>query len=271
MMIQPAISWVLQQLPETPSTVAEAAAIADLKARVARSRLFQMVVVASNHYVFLQGSRPTTSCPFDVLYYDALPTQLPGCRAASEKLARMLGLLASDGVLPESEPGCQRDGWSCGLWCLQEQEHQIRKVWRNEPISSKVPIAKVLHRLNEWIEKVSPAAKALLQAKPKASKQASPLTYEDAVQAALTCSKCNVNKTLGTKGCSLCMGMFFQPMRQRKGTDTNVTSFLVGHGYTNSENMVRVPFRNCVTEKAFSSPKTAFVGGGHFGGGSMGY
>ena len=80
-------------------------------------------------------------------------------------------------------------------------------------MASKVPIVKMLHRLNEYIEKLSPAAKS-----------GTPLTLEDAIQASFACSKCHVTKSNGTKGCSQCMGPFFQPLRVRAKKDLHVTS-----------------------------------------------
>ena len=56
----------------------------------------------------------------------ASPTQRLSPDAAT-KIARRLGLFSAEVTqLPDSPPGPQKDGWSCGIWVLQFMEAKAR-------------------------------------------------------------------------------------------------------------------------------------------------
>ena len=221
-MFGPSNAVALQGCKPDPMSMSQsdAASYVERRRYVDQARFVQMAICQNAHYVLLQASRPLTSSPWKLFYYDPLPEQLPDCWAAAQNVAWYLGLLPEENELPDSPGGQQQDGWSCGLWVLQEQEHQLRQLWRNEPTSSKVPIYQILHRLNDFIGRVSPAAKAALSAVPGGTKVV-PTTLQEALQAAVLCSKCHVTKTFGTKGCSQCMGPFFQSAKERRKVDPN--------------------------------------------------
>ena len=208
-MFSPAEAVSMQQgIPEVLS-LPDATAVSKRRDIVAKASLVQIAICADNHFVYLQGQRPAPTSPWELLYRDSLPVEKPVCRAAAENVAMYLGLLPDGGTFPHSQPGVQADGWSCGLWVLQEQEHQLRQCWRFEPATSKAPIQSILHRLNDFVSRVSPAAKVALAECEKKSSRIVPLTIEEAYQAALLCTKCHITKS-GHKGCSQCMGPFFK-------------------------------------------------------------
>ena len=135
-MYGPSAAIAMQVSKPDPMSEADAKGCAAQRKLVDKARLVQIAVCASSHYVLLQASRPSTSSPWELFYLDPLPEQLPGCWAAAQNVAWYLGLLPEGLPLPESPGGLQADGWSCGLWVLQEQEHQLRRFWRNEPSPS---------------------------------------------------------------------------------------------------------------------------------------
>ena len=192
---------------ETPEILSKAdmAGQTERRGTVSKASLVQVAICADDHFVYLQGQRPAPTSPWELLYVDSWPVEKPVCRAAAENVARYLGMLPGGVAFPHSLPGLQADGWSCGLWVLQEQEHQLRKLWKQEPITSKPSLKSILHRLNDFVSRVSPAAKKSLGPVDKASDRIWPKTIQEAYQAALSCSKCHTTK-VGHKGCSQCMG-----------------------------------------------------------------
>ena len=222
-MLHPQEALTIQDSPGEGTGVSDAIGQAAMKDQVDKARLVQVILHAKGHFVYFQASRTSTSGPWTLLYQDSMADGYPECRDAAQNLARYLGLLSAGIALPASQGGLQRDGWSCGLWSLQEQEHQLRLL-RHEPVSSKIPIQHILQRLNDFATRVSPAAKKLLEAakakKSTSGASGSPMTFEEAVAASFLCTKCHATK-LGTKGCSQCMGSFFQAQRLRRGKAIN--------------------------------------------------
>ena len=193
-----------------PLSDSDAEAIVKARDQVDKACLVQCILCASNHFVYMHGKRPTTKHQWEIMYHDPLPEQLPGCRLAAKNVLTYLGILPADTPLPESTPGLQRDGWSCGLWTIQEQEHQLRK-FLHEPVTTKIPFGQVLHRLNDFISRVSPAAKAAMPVARSVRRM--PSTMAEAIEASWACAKCHVTKSTGQKGCTQCMGSFFTPVR----------------------------------------------------------
>ena len=180
------------------------------------------VVWATNpaHYTLIRAQRQSLHSAWEPQFWDPYSRELRSSREAAEKLLVNLGLLPATSKLPAPAPGPQLDGWSCGLQVLAKMEAWMRE-WRGEQPGPDVDITEVRLRLNEFLHKLKgpapggphpaagisgPAAKAT----DKAPKHA---TLEDALIAAHDCSKCRVNKRYLTKGCSECMGTWFEQIR----------------------------------------------------------
>jgi hypothetical protein len=186
---------------------------------IAASTTVSVPVWASGHYTYLHAEKSSLVPSWQLVYTDSLPGEAVSCYQAATSVAKRLGLLEPAGQLPHSTPGQQRDGWSCGLWVLQEMEARVRA--RRKEVLGKPPcIQQIQGRLNEFILKLKPPATPDPKAKAKAKAQAKaqPVAHaslEEALQAALGCSKCRTTK-LGQKGCQKCMGDWFHQIRKHK-------------------------------------------------------
>ena len=119
----------------------------------------------------------------------------------------------------------QNDAWSCGIWVLKWIEADLRA--RRDEVPMPLSIQMVTKRVNVFIEKLK--QKALLPAAAKAAAPAPPAvpevlpdpvgdkfkTLEEALDAAASCKKCLPTQR-GTKGCSQCMGNWFEQIRLQK-------------------------------------------------------
>ena len=143
-------------------------------------------------------------------------------------VSRILRKLQLIGEADECPPRCnemfQEDGWTCGLWTARWVERSLREL-RGEGRLRPASIKDAMVRGNEFIKKIKdagikPKAKAKPEAKapakPKVYKSVEPVfeTLEQALKAALTCTKCLPTKH-GTKGCRACMGECFEQIRQK--------------------------------------------------------
>ena len=199
-------------------SLSDTTALKAMRATIVIARFVQIAICASGHFVLLQARRQDPTMPWELLYQDPLPKEIPGCRAAAQNVAMYLKLLPEGSAVPASEPGFQKDSWSCGLWVLQEQEHQLRRVWREEPVTSKVPLQSILHRLNDFVGRVSPTAKLAMVASKKEPSHIHLLSLQDAFEASVKCTKCKPTM-LGHKGCNKCMGPFFKQAKDLRIKD----------------------------------------------------
>jgi hypothetical protein len=163
--------------------------------RLTDARVILLPIVASGHYTCIHGAQIFRDV-WDLQYFYALPVQIQGCRNAATKIARRLDLFSVEVTqLPDSRPGPQKDGWSCGIWVLQLMEAKAR-LFRGEHPMPDLPFKAFAHRANEFIEKFSSAALAASQAaKPaKAFEKPPPETMAQAIEAAGVCTKCRITK-----------------------------------------------------------------------------
>ena len=138
-------------------------------------------------------------------------------------MARAVGILPATKPLVHSSSGCQKDGWSCGLWALQLMESRAR-AHRGEPPSAPPTLLQISHRLNEWLQKISnqysvpviTSRKAKAKAKAKAKEEdPGPADLEEALARAMACTKCRRTQA-DQKGCQQCMRQYFFHVRTRK-------------------------------------------------------
>ena len=171
------------------------------------------------HYTYLEATRPSVEVPFQLLYQDSLASESTSCYTSAIHVARALGILGPSRLLPHSSSGIQNDAWTCGLWVLQMMETRIRQ-WRGEVLSRPPTTNQIMTRLNEFIHKLRPAdPQPVGKGNGRARAKAKPLVQHESLQAALeaalACSKCK-QTSLGQKGCSQCMGKWFDQIRTRK-------------------------------------------------------
>jgi hypothetical protein len=180
----------------------------DMRNRLADARLALMPVVACGHYTAICATQLLPEV-WACQYYDSLPVQHQGCKEAASRVAQRLGLFGPEcSSLPDSEPGIQSDGWSCGIHVLQWLESKARS-FLGEPVMPLITIQACIHRGNEFIQKVSPTAMAASRSAEAKKETKAPETMVEAVEAAQACTKCRVTRA-GFKGCTKCMGSFFQ-------------------------------------------------------------
>jgi hypothetical protein len=199
----------------------------ELLRQISASSLVLCPVHGSGHWTYLAAQRAPGQEQWTLTYVDSLPAEIGTCYQAATSIAKNLKLLPADKSLPHSWPGQQRDGWSCGLWVLQDMETRIRAA-RKEVPARPPSIGQIMARLNEFISKIRPAAppaaKGKAKAKPKAKASAQPVQHpslQAALEAALSCTKCRTTK-LGQKGCQRCVGDWFQMVRKAKATHGNI-------------------------------------------------
>ena len=128
-----------------------------------------------------------------------------------------------DQVTPSNETH-QQDGWSCGLWVLKWIEVDLRRR-RNELPMPKPTIQDITKRVNSFIAQILRKAapqhavgEAPEEPKTSKKKQWVPPVFdclEDALAAAQKCTKCLPTKQ-ALKGCSFCMGKWFEEIRQKQ-------------------------------------------------------
>ncbi len=178
----------------TDAELARGSNMLDLQAkrdRLTDARVLLLPILASGHYTCIYGAQIFPDV-WDLLYFDSLPLQIQGCRNAATKIARRLGLFSTKVTkLPDSPPGPQKDGWSCGTWVLQFMEAKAR-LFRGEHPIPDLPFKAFAHRANEFTEKVSPAALAARAKPAKAAEKPPPETIAEAIEAALACTKCRI-------------------------------------------------------------------------------
>ena len=172
------------------------------------------------HYTLIRAQRQSLHSAWEPQFWDPYSQELPRSREAAENLLMNLGLLPATSKLPLPAPGPQLDGWSCGLQVLAKMEAWMRE-WRGEQPGPDVDIAEVQLRLNEflWVLKgpapggPHPAAGISGPAAEATDQAAKHATLEEALTAAHDCKKCRVNKSILSKGCSECMGTWFNEIR----------------------------------------------------------
>lgn len=130
---------------------------------IATAHLVQVPVWAPGHYTYLQGKRDSPSTAWTVYYQDSLNNELQSSYEAAQNVAKVLRLLPPDGELHHSTPGHQKDGWSCGAHVIRTMEFEARQ-WLGEPVTSMASIEATMARMNEFIQKISPAADATSKA-----------------------------------------------------------------------------------------------------------
>jgi len=198
---------------------AQAAALAQCRSEVDQAQCICAAVHADgpSHYTFLFAQRHGPD--WQVQYMDPLPEPSANSLAKATTVLAKLGL----GQCPApSNRRFQQDGWSCGLWCIQFMEESLRQ-YRGEPLHiGPVSLRELAARLNRFIQCMNelavplppvPAAPLPLVPVPSAEPVAtSTFTFEAAVLAAQSCSKCR------TKGCAQCMKQWFVPKRMYSGS-----------------------------------------------------
>ena len=131
---------------------------------------------------------------------------------------RNLTLLSPLDTLPHSNPGQQADGWSCGLWALKHLEEFLRRR-RREIAQAEFSLEMVRTRVNLHISKLRPGVpvpKSTAQPKKDQANQRKEYdTFDEALLAAQECTKCRATRH-GYKGCTWCMGKWFEHLRTRR-------------------------------------------------------
>ena len=168
------------------------------------------------HWTLLSARRQSRDQPWQLQYEDSLPAQTDVGYQAATRVARRLCLLPEGQDLPKSLPGDQKDGWSCGLFVLQKSEIQIRR-FRGELPSVPPSIPQIRQRVNVWIQKLHEAVQPKFPPKAPANarKRPPPATFDEALARGIECTKCRPSKLQPVKGCSACMGDWFEEIRQR--------------------------------------------------------
>ena len=162
-----------------------------------------------------------------MLYRDSLRGGSASNQIWAKQIVINVGLDSLVDDVTPSNRAFQPDGWSCGLWCLKWIEMDLRYDRGEAP--SHISTQVIAKRVNHFIDKVKDKAKIAPAAslppvpaalEPPAPKWEGPkhATLEDALDAAVKCKKCLPTK-LGTKGCSSCMGEWFEEIRQSRTSE----------------------------------------------------
>ena len=184
------------------------------------AKLVCIIVYSENprHYTYLEFLKNAET--WQISYKDSLKTASESALATAARIMNNIGL-KQDAPLKPSNVFYQEDGWSCGLWALKFVEAAVRKHL-GEPRIPDASIADATVFINKFINFIkNDTGKAKAKAKPKATGKLQPYTevthktFEDALAAALLCTKCEPTK-LGTKGCSQCMGKWFEEIRVKR-------------------------------------------------------
>jgi hypothetical protein len=171
------------------------------------------------HYTYLYV-RNREGEPRHIEFKDSLPGE--AARRAATNLLKNLELIGPEEQAPlPSNTTRQADGWSCGLWASRWVERQLREN-RGEARSPPPSLGEFRTRANEFIDKIKTAKEhqAVVDVDkqrmaPRPTHEPEHGSLEDALEAALLCSKCLPTKA-GTKGCRVCMGEYFEHIRQRR-------------------------------------------------------
>ena len=140
----------------------------ELLRQISASSLVLCPVHGSGHWTYLAAQSAPGQEQWTLTYVDSLPAEIGTCYQAATSIAKNLKLLPADKSLPHSWPGQQSDGWSCGLWVLQDMETRIRAA-RKEVPTRPPNIGQIMARLNEFISKIRPHPRQLPRARPRPS------------------------------------------------------------------------------------------------------
>ena len=192
--------------------------------RTRASCYFVIWTSAPRHYTHLKLEKTAPLELLRVEYCDSLPSPSKNCEVWAKQLLVNLGLETLVDQATPSNEAHQQDCWSCGLWVLKWIEVDLRRR-RNELPMPKPTIQDITKRVNTFIAKVlqkatpQPAVgEAPEEPKTSKKKQWVPPVFdclEDALAAAQKCTKCLPTKQ-ALKGCSFCMGMWFEEIRQKQ-------------------------------------------------------
>ena len=150
-------------------------------------------------------------------YRDSLQGAAPGNQTWAKHILINMGLDSLVDDVAPSNRGYQLDGWSMDL-----------RIARGEA-PAHISAQDISKRVNSFIDKVKAKAKAApapaLPPAPAAPEPPAPkwegpkhASLEDALEAAQKCKKC-LPTLRGTKGCSTCMGAFFEEIRQSRTSE----------------------------------------------------
>ena len=159
-----------------------------------------------------------------MIYKDSASGVAPGNQVWAKQILINIGL---ENLVDEVKPSnqvFQNDSWSCGLWVLKWIEMDYRARRQEPPIP--VTVQMIAKRVNSFIHKLKEKAVVVPKAPPAPVPPAVPdvlpdpvgdkfKNLEDALDAAMKCKKC-LPTLRGTKGCSTCMGRWFEEIRLQK-------------------------------------------------------
>ena len=157
-----------------------------------------------------------------VEYRDSLAFPAAGNLKCAKQILINLGFETLVGQVVPQNKAFQMDAWSCGLWSLKFLEQDLRAERREPPVPVRIEI--IAKNINIFIQKLKAKAAVWVKAPPPAAPPAAPApkepvikwaTLEEAIDAGQKCAKCHPTK-YGTKGCTSCMGHFFEEIRVQK-------------------------------------------------------
>ena len=177
------------------------------------------------HYTYLKVIRDPSG--HRVEYKDSLSHSVPSCEAWAKQILVNVGLEGFVDEVTASNKVFQRDNWSCGLWVLRWIEQDLRARRGERPMPAPAVLG-IRNRVNAFIAKIIEKAASPLDSekpkpkepeKPKSKKPEKPEgpkfdTLDEALEAAHKCTKCLPTK-MGTKGCAVCMGEWFEKVRMK--------------------------------------------------------
>ena len=175
------------------------------------------------HHTYLELlADATKELPWKVTYKDSLKNPSTSRIETASRILTDLGLKELVGQVCPVNKAFQEDAWSCGLWSLTWVEAAMRK-FRGEPVIPSAGLRDTKAFLNKFIAMVKktliPKAVAAPKAKAKGKTHLNidpeHATLEDALAVAQKCSKCEPTK-LGIKGCTTCMGKWFDMIRVKR-------------------------------------------------------
>jgi len=167
-----------------------------------------------------------------LIYKDSASGAAPANQAWAKQILLNIGL---ENLVDEVKPSnkvFQKDSWSCGLWVLKWIEMDLRARRQEPPIAMSVET--IVKRLNGFIQKLKEKAVKVPKAPPAPVPPAVPdvlpdpvgdkfKTIDEAMDAAHKCKKCLPTQR-GTKGCTTCMGRWFEEIRLQKAPKVKPSS-----------------------------------------------
>ena len=205
------------------------------------------------HYTYLKIAKTDDKAKPHVEYKDALECPSFPCAQTAKRILQGLGYL--DTPVPEPSnretKDYQEDGWSCGLHVLKWIEQDLRQT-RGEPRLPPATLTDIRVRVNVFIEMIKTAidaegydeerkeaARAAAKAAAAKEKKQNKKTHdeeeakkvavtakfanlEEALQAAHDCTSCYYSTQWLTKGCTRCMGYWFEEIRTTDGKGNKV-------------------------------------------------